>query len=103
MPFGIGGKTLAGLLEYQMLTDTGDDILQRTPVGTAGGPGLHDVASVDVAMKQRERDLGGRETLPDVAHQEIDHRGAAEGAGQLVAEGGHTAEQREVVGAGGRG
>ena len=48
-------------------------------------------------MKQRERDLGGRQALPDVAEQEIDHRRTAQGAGQLLTEGGDPAEQREIV------
>ena len=47
-------------------------------------------------------DLGGREALPDVAQQQVDDRGAAEGARQLLTEDGDPAKQRQVVGRGRR-
>jgi hypothetical protein len=44
-----------------------DELQQRSAVGSASGPGVHEVLGVDVAVEQREGDLGGREAFPDVS------------------------------------
>ena len=67
------------------------------------GPGVHEVVRVGVPMKEGEGDLGGREAFPDVAQQQVDHRGAAEGPGQLLTERGDPAEQCQVDRRGGCG
>jgi hypothetical protein len=49
------------------------------------------ILRVHVVMKEGERDLARREILPHVAQQSVHYRGAAQRAGQLVAEGDHSA------------
>ena len=75
-------------------TATGGKVEQRAWIGVARGPAEHEVDGFGLALKQGHRNLTRRERLPDVPHQEIDHRGPAERPRHLLAEGGQTTDER---------
>ena len=70
---------------------------ERPPVGPTGRPGLREVLRFGITVEERQRDLGRRQAFPDVPDQQVDDGGAAEGAGQLLTEGGDPPKQGQIV------
>ena len=72
---------------------TGSQVEQRPRVGAAGGPAKHEVDGFGLALKQGDGNFTRGERLPDVPHQEVDHRGPAERPRHLLTEGGQTTDE----------
>ena len=77
-------------------TATGGKVEQWAWIGAARGPAEHEVDGFGLALKQGHRDLTRRERLPDVPHQQVDHRGPAERPRHLLTEGGQTTDERQI-------
>jgi hypothetical protein len=54
---------------------------------------VHKIQRLGVSVEERQRDLARGEALSNPPNEEIYHRGPAEGAGQLLTEGGDLAQQ----------
>jgi len=75
---------------------TGGKLEQWAWIGATWGPAEHEVDGFGLALKQGHRDLTRCERLPDVPHQQVDHRGPAERPCHLLTEGGQTTDECQI-------